>query len=273
MSDRERVYLNDTAPIEARLVGEDGINTFAAESVSWRIKKPSGTELTGGPSAVDQTEADIFFVETDEPGVYSAQVTFTLDDTSKRSTVLTFEVVDPLEITSNSTTPLDKAVDRAWMKLEDLFDSELGGPHLRDVTRAHMDWHKMKRLLPDALYYINNFYQPATGYTDESFPFDAHAPLLSQALLVESVYHLMRSYVEQPAAANAPVGYFDRRDYLNRWKLILDGEEKKLFAWLDLFKRDQMGLGTTSMLVGGYASHATRYPRYMRGRYPYYVFR
>jgi hypothetical protein len=60
---------------------------------------------------------------------------------------------------------------------------------------------------------------------------------------------------------------------MNRWQSVLQQEEKKLFMWLDLFKRDQMGLGQSSMLVGGYASYAARYPRYMRGRFPYYLYR
>lgn len=108
------------------------------------------------------------------------------------------------------------AVERTWLKLEDLFDSELGGPHLRDRTLANFDMPKMARLLPDALYAIGATYSPIVTYTEENFPFDAHAPLAGQALLVETIRHLMRSYVEQPLPVGSNITYFDRRDYLNR---------------------------------------------------------
>lgn len=268
---RDRTYKNDTALIEASLFAEDGVNYLPATQVEWTIRKPDGTLVTDN-DAVPNTSASIAFSDTALPGNYNAQIAFTLTDGTRRSTVLSFEVVDPLETTTSSATPQEAIVDRAWMKLEDLFDSELGGPHLRDRTLAIFDREKMKRMLPDALYNINNFYQPATGYTEDSFPADHH-PLLSQALLVESIYHLMRSYTEQPQpmGAGTPT-YFDRRDYVNRWKMILDGEEKRLNMWLDLFKRGEMGFGNSSLLVGGYASYANKVPRYMRSRYPY-IFR
>src|SRR5581483_281039 len=112
------------------------------------------------------TYAIIALTDTDLAGPYDGQITFTLSDDSKRSAVESFEVVDPLESSTEATTGLDGAIDRAWMKLEDLFDSELGGPWLGDKTMAYFDKNKLARLLPDALYYINNFYQPASNYDD-----------------------------------------------------------------------------------------------------------
>jgi hypothetical protein len=102
------------------------------------------------------------------------------------------------------------------MKLEDLFDSELGGPHLRDRTLANFDKPKMANLLPDALYSIGATFSPAVIYTEASFPFTEHSSLAAQSLLVESIRHLMRSYVEQPLPVGSNVTYFDRRDYLQR---------------------------------------------------------
>lgn len=271
---QDRVYKGDTALVDASLYDEDGVTPLPASLVEYSVKKPDGTIFTAPSSNITETLTSIAFNDTTEPGQYLAQITFTLNDANatKRSTVLSFEVVDPLESSTPtvSDSPEEAVVDRAWMKLEDLFDSELGGPHLRDRTMATFSRDKMLKLLPDALYNINNYYQPATSYTETTFPFDSQSPLLAQAVLVESVRHLMRSYVEQPQ----PMGqgtptYFDRRDYLNRWQLILQQEEDRLGMWLDLFKRGLMGFGHTSILVGGYASYTTRYPRYMRGKYPY----
>lgn len=266
---RDRTYKNDTAIIEANLFDEDGVNPLQATSVSWSVRKPDGTLVTGGPTGVPETEVTIAYTDTVAAGNYNAQVTFTLQDGSKRSTVLSFEVVDPLETTSQAETPQEVVVDRAWMKLEDLFDSELGGPHLRDRTLAHFDREKLKRMIPDALYNINHYYQPATGYTEDNWPTE-HSPLLSQALLIEGIRHLIRSYVEQwvPGGPGTP-SYFDRRDYLARWQSVLTSEETRLNMWLDLFKQGEMQFGQSSLLVGGYASFGSKAPRYMRGRYPY----
>lgn len=265
-----RVYRGDTAPIDVSLFDEDGISPIPVTDVSWQIRKPDGTVVSGGPSPIEVSETTISFSDTDDPGVYTGQITFTLPDTTKRSSIVSFEVVDPLETTNQSSTPIDGAVDFAWMKLEDMFDSQLGGPYLRDVTKNGFDREKLKRFLPSALYYVNNYYQPATGYDDTTFPFDQHTPLLAQALLVEGIRHLMRSYVEQPSPAGpGQPSWFDRRNYLDRWKIVLQDELNTLNMWLDLFKRDQMGFGDTSILVGGYASYTNRVPRYMRGRYPY----
>jgi len=270
---QERVYTGDTALIEASLFDEDGTTPLSSTTVEYSIKKPDGTTFQAPPSSMAQTIASIAYNDTDLVGQYLAKVTFTLNDPSstRRSTPLSFEVVDPLESTYDESTPVDHVVNRTWMKLEDLFDSDLGGPWLRDRTLATFNRDKIERLLPDALYNINYYYQPATNYSETDFPYETQLPLLSQALLVESVRHLMRSYVEQPQpmGAGTPT-YFDRRDYLNRWQSILTIEEDRLNMWLDLFKRGLMGFGHTSILVGGYASYTSRYPRYMRGRYPYF---
>jgi hypothetical protein len=268
---RERVFLNDTAIIDVNLTGEDGVSPMPASSVSWKIKKPGGSVVDGGPVDVENTNVAVPFYQTDEAGAYHAQVTFLMEDNVRRSSILNFEVVDPLETTGEATNDVDRVVDRAWMKLEDLFDSQLGGPHVRDRTLQHFDREKLKRLLPDAFYGINNFYQPATSYNEESFNFEGHGPLLAQALLVESIMHLIRSYVEQPNPLGGNPSYFDRRDYLQRWQSVLDAERTKLEQWLDLFKRGQMGFDS-SLLVSGYSGYSQRYPRYARGRYPY-VFR
>lgn len=129
----------------------------------------------------------------------------------------------------------------------------------------------MAKLLPDALYKIGATYTPVMTYNEDNFPFDNHSPLATQALLVESIRHLMRSYVEQPLPVGSNVTYFDRRDYLNRWQTIYTIENDMLIQWLDLFKMDMIGFGNTATLVGGYNSPAYRIPRYMRGRYPYQI--
>lgn len=269
----DKIFKGDSAILEANILSQDGVNPIPASSVSWTVRKPDNTTLAGGPATVTNTQATIVVNDTSLVGTYASQITFTLDDGNRKSTVVNFEVFDPLEQSDVLTTGEQAAIERAWMKLEDIFDSEFGGPHLRDRTEKQFNSQKLALLLPDALYGINQTYQPITNFTDISFPWDAHTPLAAQALLVESIYHLVRSYTEQPAPVGSNVTYFDRRDYLSRWQSVLTLEEQKLLTWLDLFKRDQLGYSSTATLLGGYAGTYARPPRYMRGRYPYIGYR
>jgi len=205
---------------------------------------------------------------TDIPGVYKALVHFTLQGPVRKSQVITFEAIDGLG--SSTETPEDLAIDRSWLKLEDCFDSSLGGPWLRDMTMNNFSRQKMSKLAPDAMYRINYGYYPVTSFTEASFDYDHDGPLFSQALLVETIYHLMRSYVEQPSPDGNPVTWFNRRDYLARWQGILEIEEKKFNNWLDTWKTQFFGFGAGAMLIGGYASTALRAPRALRTRMPRY---
>jgi hypothetical protein len=267
----KRVFKGDTALVTASLYADDGVTPLTATAADIDVRQPDGTVLTNTIPGVSETDIVAAWPQTTQVGQYQGVIRFTLAGNGQiKSVPFTFEVIDPLESTAQATTPKEIVIDRAWMKLEDLFDSELGGPHLRDRTLAGFDRNKLARFLPDALYNINNYYQPAGTFTEETFPTDQHGPLLSQALLIEAMYHLRRSYVEQWTAAGAgQPTYFDRRDYMNRWDLVLRAEEERFNVWMDLFKRGQMDFGNSALLVGGYATSGSRIPRYMRGRFPY----
>lgn len=271
------VYKGDTAVIDVDLYDEDGVTPLPATSVSWQIQKPDGVLVSGGPTTLTPEQAEVTIADTNTtiPGLYYLSAQFTLSNGQKRSAELrTYEVLDPFaetSVSSSTATDEDKTVDRAWMKLEDLFDSDLGGPWLRDRTVKSFNKGKMRRLIPDAIYYINNVDQPVTAFDETSFPYTGHSPLLSQALLVESIYHLMRSYVEQPQPVGQAITYFDRRDYLTRWSTVLQGEEKKLQDWLAIFKLQYTNFGSSALLVGGYASSLARTPAAYRTRYPKFI--
>ena len=205
---------------------------------------------------------------TDRAGTYKALVQFTLPGPIKRSQLVTFEVIDALGSLIESRE--DIAVDRTWLRLEDCFDSSLGGPWLRDMTYSFFNRDKLKRLIPDALYRINYTYYPVTSFTEQTFDFTNDGPLFSQALLVETINHLMRSYTEQAIPTGSPITWFNRTDYANRWKQILDIEEKKFNSWLDTWKIQFFQFGAGSILIGGYASTALRAPRALRTRLPRY---
>lgn len=210
------------------------------------------------------------------PGLYTAVANFTLANGIIVSVPESVEIIDPLaENSPEGLTTADLIIDHAWMKLEDLFDSEdsesgLGGPWLRDKTFKVFNRDKLARFLPDALYLINNEFQPVTDFDEVNWPV-AHVPLASQALMLEGIYHLIRSYVEQPMPAGGQIAYFDRRDYMARWQSVLQSENDKLMKLMDVFKLQYTGFGSTSILVGGYATPITRLSRFWRTRYPRYI--
>lgn len=239
----------------------------------------SGTEIGSYPPAgwYGTTEFAITFY-AENIGAYNvgAVVQFTVDGpngrsfTAQRSLTSQTMVYDPLILNQPANTVPTRIVDHAWLKLEDLFDSELGGPWLTDETVKSFNKDKLALLLPDALYLVNNEFQPITDFTEENWPED-HIPLAAQALMVEGIYHLIRSYVEQPLPSGGTLNWYDRRDYITRWQSVLTVEEKKLMNLADKFKLQYTGFGSTSMIVGGYATPITRLSRFWRTRYPRYI--
>lgn len=304
----ERIFTKDTALVESQILDEDGVNTIPVASAAFELTAPSGQQLivsslpadpaegtrvalsqpSGGFDQWDVVEwdgatwtrlesmsaglaGDVAVMNvpgslTAEAGNYRGRIQFTTPDSIKKSNLVSFEAVDPLEPFGSDVK--SGAIKFAWTRFEDLFDSELGGPWLRDKTLKSFDPTKMAKLLPDAIYYVNYTWQPVTTFNEDSFPYEAHTPLAGQALVVASIRHLMRSYVEQPQPVGATISYFDRRDYLQRWGEILKIEKEMLDEWLNLWKMAYMNFGEGALLVGGYASGIYRTPAALRTRYP-----
>jgi hypothetical protein len=308
------VYINDSAPLEASIFGEDGVTPITPTSASWEISRPDGGDLLVatapttpaiGDRVIVQEGATIsgipqrhviewngsawidlgaplanfaltgnttdYLVPTQATyleGVYHARAKFILADGSQRSQFLNFEVVDPLEI---STTDIDKTIDLTWMMLEDCFDSDLGGPYLRDVTLANFDKRKLALLSDNALMAIN-LKPPAQNFTSDNFPYASGRALYAKALLIEAIKHLMRSYVEQPnVLGSGQISYFDRRDYEQRWQAIYQLEYAEFTHWLALWKRGFYNFGSGSLLIDMKSGRRQMYPQIdrARGRYWY----
>lgn len=170
-------------------------------------------------------------------------------------------------------------VDQTWFRFEDLFDSPTGGPNLQTYFQTHFSRGSIAKLLRIAMGRLNTAAQPHQTYTLDgdggaSFPVDKWGPLLEQALYVETIKHLVRSYVEQPDFMGGSVTRLSRRDYMDRWKIVLDDELEQLKQQLDVFKISAMNLGRPAVLVSGgvYGRYGpTRYPGAMAARPAYWT--
>jgi hypothetical protein len=84
------------------------------------------------------------------------------------------------------------------------------------------------------------------------FPLIEWGPLLSDVLYVETIKHLVRSYLEQPEVVlGTAVSRVDRRDYFNRWQEILQIEDRDVQADLKRYRMANLGLGNFHVLVAG----------------------
>ncbi len=144
-------------------------------------------------------------------------------------------------------------VEAAWVRFADLFDSPLGGPNLQVYAQSRFGRNRMAQLLRQAVGRLNTISQPHQTYSIEGdFPFSQWGALVEQALYVEVIKHLIRSYVEQPEVVlTATVSRLDRRDYMQRWQEMLAIEQTDLERQLDNFKIASLNLGGVRVLVSG----------------------
>lgn len=281
-STRTEVSTGDTYEAVSILYKADGNAADAADvaSVSFTFKRPDGTTTTHAGTVQSDGSGFYRFTDTAQLGLYIWTAQFTLITGEKRTFREEFFVNDLMEI-----PPIDRkeeVSDEVWMRLEDCFDSELGGPWLRDKTLAYFDPTKVARFIPEGMLMINSW-PPLTQFdlgffltpVPETDPVilaidptamqpDPDRILIVQATLIAVIRHLMRSYTEQPNLVGANVAWQDRRDYLQRWGTILQLEEKWFHDYLLLWKRQFYAFGHSALLVHSKAGRL--YPPGYRAR-------
>lgn len=152
-------------------------------------------------------------------------------------------VDDPL------TADQELVLKTAWIKLDDLFDSLPGGPHLKDRSKTGWDAAKSSLLFSYALARIN-YGNPPLNFNATDFPYNTDGIVLSQALVVEIIKHFIRSYTEQPQPqGGGSYAYLSRRDYAQLWQPALEMEESYFQELVRIFRRKYLGLGATKGLI------------------------
>lgn len=142
-----------------------------------------------------------------------------------------------------------------WL-FDDLFDSTEGGAFLAENFQSHFNYERLAQLTLRAVQKINMSNQPITNYafggggTGSRYPSKYYSVLISAAYL-EVLRHLIRSYVEIPDFRGMSTTYTDRRDYINRWRMVLDEEKEDVAKAITLMKREHLNLGGGALLVSG----------------------
>jgi hypothetical protein len=228
--------------------------------------------------AVGTYEVTLNSSETEETGPFSITWNYTVGGNAQFEK--SFILVGEFSPDYDELVPSMKSiVESVWIRFADLFDSPNGGPNLQTYFQSHFTRGRISQLLRVAVGILNTRAQPFQSYTIDgdggaSFPIERWGALLEQALYVEVLKHLRRSYVEQPLFMGGEVTRLDRRDYLDRWGQILADEQDLLKSQLDVFKISNMGLGKPAVLVGGgvYGRYGpTRYAGGLPGRPRFYA--
>ncbi len=211
-------------------------------------------ERTATRTALGVYEILLASTETSALGNYTLRWSYVLDGVGQM-------YATPIEV--GTTSPAYDALDvgfrgiieSVWTRFADLFDSPLGGPHIQVYFQSHFGRGRLAQLLGIAVGRLNTIAQPHQTYSLDAhhnpFPFAKWGPLLEQALFVETLKHLVRSYAEQPVATGVTVARMDRRDYMDRWQSILTMEREELQTQLGVFKIAHMGLGRPHVTVAG----------------------
>ena len=130
-------------------------------------------------------------------------------------------IADDADLPTSLTPEQELVVNLAWLKFENLFDSESGGPRLQDISPNLFDPYRAALLIPYALDRIN-YTNPMTNFDAVSFPYATDPGILAESLVIEMITHLIRSYVEQwLPTGSGNITYNQRRDFLDRWQTEL----------------------------------------------------
>ncbi len=261
------VNQGDTADLYAYVYDDNNevIMPAGLTSVIFEIQGPDEARTRVAGTIQADGAGYLRYTNTSAVGEYLVLARFTTTEGSIRSTRIDFSVVDPFD--AAVPTASDLVADKVWFMLEDCFDSEDGGPWLRDQTLSYFNRPKIASFIPFGLLEINTI-QPDTHLTLADFTTEINheenpnISILAYATLLQVIRHLMRSYVEQPTPQGVQVGYEDRRDYLQRWQIIYQQEEPEFRRLATLWKRQFLKLGKSKLLIHSKAGRLYNGPSY-----------
>lgn len=263
---KDRVYISPNVPQLLGIVvqGADGstVDPDNQEVVAnWYRQGAGGSEelvqALGVNRASEGTyEVNVVGAASNVPGNYRLEFSYSVDSTP--------DVYNIYTIVGQSNPKYDALplemkdiVEHVWIKFADAFDSPGGGPHLQTYFQAHWSRGRVAQLMDQTIRFINVLGQPAMTWTIDGkggklFPVKEWSGLLISLTLIECYKHLMRSYVEQPLLMQGTnFTRHDRRDYLDRWRVMLDIEQETAKLLIDTFKLAKISFSQPGILVSG----------------------
>lgn len=273
------VYQTDTAELYAFFYGDNEAQLSQASfsDVTFTVRSPDGTDTSFSGTVNVDGSCYLQYTGTTDVGLYKWTAQATLTTGEKRTYRDEFQVEDPLA--DPPVTQANEIAEEVWMRLEDCFDSELGGPWLRDMTLVYFEPSKVERFIPEGLLRVNvtppdtqldlSYFTTDITATDPNLPSGTMMPdpdriIIVQGTLLAVIRHLMRSYVEQPEPQGANVVWQSRRDYLQRWQMIYTLEEAAFKEMTLLWKRQFYNFGKGALLTHSKAGRL--YPTGWRAR-------
>jgi len=264
--------LNDTAEVNAYIYDENEVPVPQEwlATVTFIISDPNGNQTTQDGVLVGDGHGYVRYTNTTVIGHYTGIAQFTFADGRVKSSICSFEVVDFF----NPPIPTSDQVigELVWRKIEDVFDSDEGGPWLRDMTLDTFSKDKMPEFIAEALFDINQQNPPTnlnSGYfvNTDGIP-TQDAPVLVEGTYLAVILHLIASYIEQPDVVGGQVAYENRRDYIQRWSQIYEIEMQRYMRWVALFKRRFLSWHTHGLIFsragrnfganGGFSTYGMR---------------
>lgn len=258
--DRQYFSQYSTDPIGINLVqngspvdaDNDAVNVLmVAEATGNQVFTRAAARLSVGVYSTNFNSS-----ETSIPGEYTLVWTYLLGGANQY-----FEtgiIIGPAVPAYDGLPPEMKTlVDNVWMRLADCIDSPGGGPNLLTYVQSKFGRGRIAQLLRIGMGRLNTAAQPYQTFTVDGvggaeFPMAQWGSLLESVTWIETLKHLMRSYTEQPEfISGGNVSRLDRRDYMTRWRTIMQDEEALVRSQMDVFKISQMGLGKPAVLISG----------------------
>lgn len=257
---RERQYVSQyaTDTLGLAIVKAGSPADVDADVTITLLREADGVQVFQRPAnhmALGMYETQLSSAETATPGLYTVVWTYTMDGLAQE--YRTYVEVGSANPSYDVLTPeMKDIVDTTWIRFADLFDSPGGGPNLMTYFQTNYSRGRMAELLRVAVGTLNTVAQPYQTYTIDgvghaAFPVAKWGALLEKSLYIETVKHLIRSYVEQPMFVGGSVTRLDRRDYMDRWRTVLADEEPTFRQQLEVFKIANMGMGKPAVLVSG----------------------
>lgn len=262
---RREINVGDSAELSSYVMTGDDlpIDPATISSVHFKIERPDDVIDEADGTVQGNGAGYYLYYNTSTLGRYTVTATHNFVDGRIRTDRFYFDVIDPLNPPPLSKT--ESLAEKVWMRFEDLFDSEYGGPWLRDMTLSYFNKDKIPEFIGEAMLEINTFPPPTTltilDFTTpvpsaenpgETIP-DPDESILTMALTIVIIRHLIRSYVEQPQPQGAQVVWHDRRDYQQRWEEVLQLEEARFQRILAVWKRQFYSFYGQKLLIGSKA--------------------